>query len=70
MYSVHYLRGNSTRISMAMVMRKSNKASLYISCPTRVSQHWVAAARQTDIAWVVKKIEDDATWLIPVLYCR
>lgn len=34
-----YLRGNSTSTSRAMLTRRSNRVSLYISCPTRVSQH-------------------------------
>lgn len=35
-----YLRGNSTSRKTATVMRRSNIVSLYISCPTRVSQHY------------------------------
>jgi len=35
-----YLRGNSTSTSIAIVMMRSKRASLYISCPTRVSQHY------------------------------
>ena len=36
-----YLRGNSTSTSIARVMSRSNRVSLYISCPTRVSQHYI-----------------------------
>lgn len=39
-HSLPYLRGNSTRTSIARLMRRSNSVSLYISCPMCVSQHW------------------------------
>lgn len=34
-----YFRGNSTKMVTAIMMMKSKMVSLYISCPTRVSQH-------------------------------
>lgn len=43
-----YLRGNSTSTSIAMAMSRSNTVSLYISCPMRVSQHWLAQEEQED----------------------